>query len=425
VGKFSGDPSLTKEEIKRIETWVENGVPEGDRKDLPPLPRFTEGWRIARPDVVLTLPRAYRVPARGTIPYQYFTVDPGFDKDVWIRASEVRPGNPSVVHHVVVIVQPPGAPSPELTGGIGDPVAIGAPGTAPLEFPEGTARFVPAGSKLVFQMHYTPVGTEQIDRTSVGFVLADPGKVKRAMRAELAVNAKLRIPPGDPDHVATADHRIDQASFLYALFPHMHLRGRSFRIEAIFPDRYRQVLLEVPRYRFDWQNRYALAEPLYLPEGTVLHCEAHFDNSDLNLSNPDPRAEVRFGEQTWDEMLVGYFDVALADQDLRRGSPRVKAQGDGRFEVQFEYAAKPGTREVFLAGSFNKWSQAERKMDGPDARNVFRTRMVLPAGKHEYKFVLDGKQWQADPGNPLQAGIYHNSLLILPPRLRALPASNE
>jgi peroxiredoxin/mono/diheme cytochrome c family protein len=425
VGKFADNPSLSDSEIKLIETWVENGVPEGNAKDLPVPVQFADGWRIARPDLVLSMPRTYRVPARGTLPYQYFTVDPGFKEDKWIRAAEVRPGNPSVVHHVVVIVQPPGAPSPELSGGIGDPVAIGAPGTAPLSFPESTARYVPAGSKLVFQMHYTPTGVELIDRTSVGFAFADPKKVRRAMKAEMAVNFKLRIPPGDPDYVATADYRFDQGSILYALFPHMHLRGHSFRIEAIFPDKFRQVLLDVPRYRFDWQNRYALAEPLYLPEGTVLHCEAHFDNSDLNQSNPDPKTEVRFGEQTWDEMLVGYFDVALVDQDLRLGAPRVKTLGNGQYEVEFQYRAKPGTKEVSLAGSFNNWSKTANKMTGPDAQNLFTTKVLLKAGQHEYKFLLEGKDWRPDPGNLIQTGAYHNSLLSLPPKPRALPAAGE
>ena len=425
VGKFTDNPSLSDAEIKLIETWVDNGVPEGNAKDLPAPKKFADGWRIPRPDLVVTMPRTFRVPARGTLPYQYFTVDPGFKEDTWIRASEVRPGNPSVVHHVVVIVQPPGAPSPELTGGIGDPVAIGAPGTAPLNFPESTARLVPAGSKLVLQIHYTPTGVEQIDRTSVGFVFADPKKVQRAMKAEMAVNIKLRIPPGDPDYVATADYRFDQSCFLYALFPHMHLRGRAFRIEATFPDKFKQVLLDVPRYRFDWQNRYALAEPLYLPEGTVLHCEAHFDNSDLNQSNPDPKTEVRFGEQTWDEMLVGYFDVALVDQDLRLGTPAVKTLGDGQFEVEFSYRAKPGVKEIFLTGSFNNWSKTANKMIGPDSRNLFTTKVVLKPGKHEYKFLLEGKDFRPDPGNISQAGIYHNSLLTLPPKTKPLPATGE
>jgi peroxiredoxin/mono/diheme cytochrome c family protein len=420
VGKFVDDPSLSEAEVKLIEQWVENGVPEGDRKNLPKPAQFTDGWRIPKPDQILTMPKMYRVQAKGVLPYQYFTVDPGFMEDKWVRASEVRPGNPSVVHHVVVIVQPPGAPSPELTGGIGDPVAVGAPGTAPLNFPEGCARYIPAGSKLVFQIHYTPNGVEQIDRTSVGLVFADPKKVVRAMKAEIAVNVKFRIPPGDSNFIASADYRFDQEAILYSLFPHMHLRGKSFQIEAEYPDKRREVLLHVPRYRFDWQNRYALAEPLRVPEGTVLHCVAHFDNSVMNLSNPDPKVEVRFGEQTWNEMLVGYFDLALADQDLRLGLPKAKALSDDQYEVLFHYQAKPGTKFVYLAGEFNNWSTTDHKMDGPDAQNRFTSKQVLKAGSHQYKFVVDGKDWRYDPGNPRQVGMFNNSLLTLPPKLQAV-----
>ena len=301
VGKFADDPSLSAAEIELIEKWVQNGVPEGDRKDLPKPAQFTDGWRIPRPDLIVTMPKAFRVPASGTLPYQYFTIDPGFREDKWIKASEVRPGNPGVVHHVVVIVQPPGAPSPEATGGIGDPVAIGAPGATPLSFPEGTARYVPAGSRLVLQMHYTPNGAEQIDRTSIGLVFADPKKVVRAMKAEIAVNVKLH-PPGNPDYAATADYQLSQDVILCPVSAHA-FAGRIVPHRGDLPEQ------ATPGTARSASLPLRLAKPLCpggaiaAPEGTFLHCDAHFDNSDLNLSNPNPKAEVRFGVQTWDEML--------------------------------------------------------------------------------------------------------------------------
>src|SRR5207248_6825568 len=161
---------------------------------------------------------------------------------------------------------------------------------------------------LVFQMHYTPNGTPQSDRSEVGLVFADPKSVRKRVRSDMAINAKFLIPAGDADHVLRAAYRFGQDATVHALFPHMHLRGKSFRFEAAYPDGRREVLLDVPRYRFDWQNQYVLAEPKRMPEGTVLHCEGHFDNSAKNLSNPDPSRGVRFGEQTWDEMMDGYFD---------------------------------------------------------------------------------------------------------------------
>lgn len=413
-GTFADDSSLSADEMRLIETWVDNGAPEGDPRDLPEPLKLADGWRIGKPDLVLRMPRPFKVPATGVLPYQYFAVDPGFKEDRWVRASEVRPGCASVVHHVVIIVQAPGAPDPELEGGIGDPVAVGAPGTPPLVFPEGTARFVPAGSKLVFQMHYTPNGVAQEDQTSVGLIFADPKKVQKAMKADMAINFKLRIPPREANYQATADYKFRQDTIVYALYPHMHVRGKSFRFTAVYPDRKTEVLLDVPRYRFDWQNRYAFTKPKRIPEGSVLHCEASFDNSADNLSNPDPDREVRFGVQTWDEMLVGYFDMALEQQDLRLGLPKSKPLGEGRYEVTFRYKAPPGTKEVYLAGELNDWKPTGHKMTGPDAEGTFTTRLELKAGRYEYKYVLEGKNWRHDPGNPQQAGHYNNSVLRVP-----------
>lgn len=415
-GTFSNDPSLTDLETQLIDRWVQNGAPKGDLKDLPEPRAFAEGWRIPKPDLVLSMPTPHTVPPKGTLPYQYFTVDPGFQEDKWVQASEVRPGNPSVVHHVVVIIQPPGAPSPAERGGIGSPVAIGVPGSWPLIFPTGTARLVPAGSKLVFQMHYTPNGTAQTDQTRVGLVFADAKTVRRSIRSDMAINVELKIPPRAADYQALADYRFGQDALLYSLFPHMHLRGKTFRFTARYPDGKEEILLDVPRYRFDWQNQYVLAEPKRMPEGTVLKCEGHFDNSEANLNNPDPSATIRFGEQTWNEMLVGYFDVALADQDLRAGLPRIEPLKNGQYEILFHYQAPAGTKAVFLAGEFNDWKTDAHQMDGPDAKGLFTTKLTLKPGRYEYKYVLEGKTWRTDPANPRQAGYFHNSVLTVPGR---------
>jgi hypothetical protein len=201
----------------------------------------------------------------------------------------------------------------------------------------------------------------------------------------------------------------------------MHLRGKSFRFEATYPDGRREILLDVPRYDFDWQNNYVLAEPKRLPEGTVLHCYAHFDNSADNPSNPDPTATVTFGEQTKDEMLVGYLDVGLADQDLTVGAPVSRSLENGRHEVTFRYRAPDGTAAVYLAGTFNEWKPTGLKMEGPDSSGTFSTKLELPAGTHEYKFVIDGKKWREDPGNRRQTGFYHNSVLVLDERKADAP----
>ena len=283
----------------------------------------------------------------------------------------------------------------------------------PRILPEGVARLVPAGSRLMFQVHYTPRGIPQTDRSEIGLVFADPKTIRKEMTAIAAINMDLSIPAGSADYEAEADHRFNQDTIVYSLLPHMHLRGKSFRFEAVYPDGRREVLLDVPRYEFEWQNVYVLAQPKLMPEGSVLRCLARYDNSEGNPSNPDPKRTVTWGEQTHDEMLVGYVEVALADQNLALGEPTVQKRDDGRYDVTFRYRPPAGTASVYLAGGFNDWKPTALKMDGPDKSGEFQTKLTLDAGTHEYKYVLDGTKWRHDPGNRRQVGYYHNSVLEL------------
>ncbi len=409
-GSFSNDARLTPEEKHTIAAWVAAGTPEGDPSDLPEPAKYVEGWRIPAPDLRISLPKTVKIPAEGTMPYENFMVDPKLKTDVWVRASQVRPGNPSVVHHLVVFVIPPDQKGHE---GKIDFLAAYAPGMPPRIMPDGVAKLVPAGSKLMFQVHYTPKGSPQTDRSEIGLTFADPRSIRKEMTAISAINMGLEIPAGAPDFAVTADHRFGQDTLVYSLLPHMHLRGKAFRFEATYPDGKREVLLDVPRYEFEWQNVYVLSEPKLMPEGTVLHCLARYDNSSGNPSNPDPTRTVKWGEQTHDEMLVGYVEVALADQDLSLGDPTSRKLDDGRYEVTFRYRPPTGTKAVYLAGEFNEWKPADLKMDGPDDTGHFQFKQTLPAGRHEYKYVLEGTKWRHDPGNPRQAGDYHNSVVQL------------
>ena len=407
-GKFANDARMTEAEKKAVADWVAAGAPEGDPRDLPEPAKYVEGWRIPAPDLVVRMPKEVKIRAEGTMPYENFMIDPQLKQDVWVRASQVRPGNPSVVHHLVVFVLPPGVRDAEKKI---DFLAAYAPGMPPRILPDGAAKLVPAGSRLMFQIHYTPRGTPQTDKSEIGLVFADPKAVHKEMTAIAAINMKLRIPPGAADFPVTAEHRFGQDTLVYSLLPHMHLRGKSFRIEATYPDGRAETLLDVPRYEFEWQNVYVLAEPKLVPEGSVLRCLARYDNSSDNPSNPDPKATVTWGEQTREEMLVGYVEVALADQDLKLGGPTVKPLDDGRREVTFRYRPTDGSKAVYLAGTFNDWKPTALKMDGPDGSGTFATTLPLAPGHHEYKFVLDGTRWRHDPGTRGQAGFYNNSVL--------------
>ena len=412
-GKFANDARLTPLEKKAIADWVAGGSPEGNPKDLPPPVNYAEGWRIPSPDLVLEMPREVEIPAEGTMPYQNFLVDPRLTKDAWVRASQVRPGNPSVVHHLVIFILPPGARGVDGTGG--DFLAAYAPGMPPRILPEGVARRVPAGSKLYFQIHYTPRGTKQVDRSRIGLAFADPSTVRKELKAGMAIDFRLQIPPGASDYASRAVYKFDQGALLYSILPHMHLRGKSMRFEAEYPDGRREVLLDVPHYEFDWQNNYVLAEPRPMPEGTVLRCEGRFDNSFANPNNPNPRRTVTFGEQTNDEMLVGYLNFALMDQDLALGAPDARPLADGRFEVTFRYRPGSPTKTVALVGTFTKWKDKALPMEGPDPRGRYAVKVVLEPGTHEYKYLLDGDRYRQDPGNPEQMGYFHNSVLKLVP----------
>jgi mono/diheme cytochrome c family protein len=319
-GTFINDARLTGEEKQLISQWVRDGAPEGDSSELPPQPNFVEGWRIGQPDQVLYMSETpFNVPATGEVKYQYFVVDPGFNEDKWIQAAECRPDNRLVVHHIIVAVKPPsGDANADLHGLSSQWLAATAPGARPLILPEGMAKFVPAGSKLVFQMHYTPNGAPQTDRSSVGLIFADAAKVHKQVATQQASNRWFRIPANADNYEVSATYRFNKDSLMLAMFPHMHLRGKSFRYTAKYPDGSEEVLLDVPQYDFNWQNSYEFTEPKLMPAKTVLECVAHFDNSEFNLANPDPNVTVTWGDQTWEEMMIGYFDMALADQDLAK-----------------------------------------------------------------------------------------------------------
>jgi peroxiredoxin len=411
-GKFRNDAHLTEGEKRLIAAWVADGAPEGVagvRADLPPV---AEGsWRIPKPDLVVELPKPVDVPARGVLPYQYFVIDPRLDHDVWVRASQVRPGNPTVLHHLVVFVMPAGQRGFNPTDA--DFLAAYSPGMPPRELPAGTAKVIPAGAKLLVQAHYTSRGTPQTDRSVIGITFADPATVRKRMTSVAAINYKLRIPAGTADFQAVAEHRFNQDYILHALMPHMHLRGKSFRFEATYPDGRREILLDVPHYEFDWQNAYILDEPKPMHEGTIVRCMGHFDNSADNPNNPDPTRVVTFGEQTNDEMLIGYMDVALDYQDLSVGPPKVVARGDGQFDVTFRHRAPEDVKTVQLAASFNEDYSPVQKLDGPDAQGFFTTTVVVPAGRYKYKYVHDGQQYRHDPANWRQTGFFNDSDLMV------------
>ncbi|MCG8652929.1 MAG: redoxin domain-containing protein, partial [Pirellulales bacterium] len=313
-GQFSNDARLTDRERELIYTWIDNGMPEGDPADLPEPPKFVDGWSIPEPDQVIKMrDRPFQVPAEGVIDYQRFLVDPGWDEDKYIYAAEARPQNREVVHHILVYIVSPGSRRADLRR-----VLVGyAPGGVPVHFGDDIAIRVPAGSKLLFEMHYTPNGRKQSDLSYVGVCFAEKEDVNKELQGRLAINFRFEIPPGQAGHEVIAHYFARQDEMLLSMTPHMHLRGKSFRYQARYPDGRQEILLDVPKYDFNWQLKYVLREPKRIPRGTVIECRAVYDNSENNLSNPDPSRTVRWGDQTHDEMMIGFMSSIAADTTER------------------------------------------------------------------------------------------------------------
>jgi hypothetical protein len=315
---FRNDRRLSQKEIDTIAAWVEAGAPKGSDEDLPALPKFEQGWAIGKPDAVIALDEDVAVPADGVVPYKYLTVQTNFNEDRWVQAAEIRPGNRKVVHHIIVFVQEPGAKnelSGEGRGGRGFKLCGFAPGEQPKTFPAGTARLIKKGSKLTFQMHYTPNGEATTDRSYIGLIFSKTPVHKIALTGT-ATNARFVIPPGDGNYEVRSSWTATDDVRIIDLMPHMHVRGKDFTYTAVYPDGRSEVVLQVPKYDFNWQLLYQFKDPLFLPKGTRLDCVAHFDNSARNKYNPDPSKEVRWGDQTWEEMMIGWFDYILDKENL-------------------------------------------------------------------------------------------------------------
>lgn len=333
-GKFHNDPRLSQQEITKLVAWADTGAPAGNPKDAPRPLAFLEGWTIDKPDAIFEA-TAYQIPATGTLEYTYFIVPTGFKEDRWIAQAEVRPGNRAVVHHANVYIREPGSNwlreypmgklfVPEERGervGTGGSSSAGAsvreqviagfsPGRPAKQVPDGYAMLIPAGSDLVFQLHYTTNGKPTTDVTRIGFVFAKQTPTKRVIRVQ-ASNAGFVIPPGADDYPVTGSAALGVDAELLNVYPHMHLRGKSMVLSAVYPTGEREEFLRVPHYDFNWQLVYALSQPRILPKGTLLKADATFDNSPNNRTNPNPKAAVRWGDQSWDEMMVGFFDLAI------------------------------------------------------------------------------------------------------------------
>lgn len=374
-GRFANDASLTQVQIESLAVWADSGAPAGDPRDAPPERHWTQGWNIATPDTVVQMPHPVTIPARGDLEYTYEIAPTGFTEDRWVQISEIRPSSREHVHHAVLYIRPPDstwlrrAPvgTPFTASSLedvedrsqahwttSDMLLVYAPGSSPDQWPQGMAKFVPRGSDLVFQMHYTTNGRAARDRTSVGMIFSKAPPEQRVLTLQLT-NDRFAIPPGADDYRVEAHGTLPNDATLLSFFPHMHVRGKRFEYNVVHPDGAIEPLLAV-NYDFHWQLSYKLAMPRALKAGTVLQAVGYFDNSRNNPHNPDPNATVRWGDQTYEEMMVGFFDLAVpASVDkwqffIREGSSE-KSAVEKRAGENGTRSAKGSMRNLFNAGA--------------------------------------------------------------------------
>lgn len=325
-GHFSNDRSLTDDDYNTLLDWIDDGAVEGDKSKLPEARSFSKDWTIGAPDLVVKMEKAVEIPAETPelgVPYKYIWAGKPFEKETWIKSAEVRPDATEVVHHATAYIVPEGVkidlvnderPGEGTLADLSSPInslpylVAFVPGDNAFELNEGLAKRIPKGARILFEMHYTPNGKKQSDRTELGLVFADKPPEHEVL-ADGAINYWFSIPPGAPNHPVKAKTRkFRRDSMLLSMNPHMHYRGKSFKYELVEPSGKRTLLLDVPNYNFDWQTTYWLAEPIEIPKGSYIQCSATFDNSKDNPFNPDPTVRVTWGEQTWQEMMLASIE---------------------------------------------------------------------------------------------------------------------
>ncbi len=320
-GVFENERRLSDKEKETILSWIANGMPRGNPDVEPARKEWPDVWRIGQPDVVYSMERmlledeqlpekGYRVPREGVIDYQYFYTETNFAEDRWVRGMEVRPGAPDVVHHVLVVVHDPkkGKFNPRSRALLNF-FALAVPGDTPSLYPEGYAKRLPAGATVIFQMHYTPNGKERFDRSSVALIFSKEEPAFEVV-SDATINRRFKIPAGATNHEVRSTQFFREDTGLLALFPHMHTRGKDFQYIAHYPDGTKEELL-YSDYDFNWQESYTFLDPKPIPAGTKIECIGHYDNSAANPNNPDPDSPVYWGDQTFEEMFVGYYDMVV------------------------------------------------------------------------------------------------------------------
>ncbi len=306
---WMNDRSLSPADHLALITWLSGSKLEGSAPKEVSKPEPIPEWNIGKPDLILQLPKPIKVQATGFMDYEELSIDPGVSDEKWISAVEIRPTDPSVVHHVLVWAIPKGQKFDQALALSGF-FAGYVPGNSYQIFPSGFAKKFPANSRIVLQIHYTPNGKATEDQLKLGLKFADKPPVHE-LKMTAALKLGIKIPPGAERHEEVAIRNIPVNAKITAFMPHMHVRGVGYRYELKAPDGSRKTLLDIPNYDFNWQHLYRYKEPMPVVAGSQIIATAWYDNSATNRANPDPTKTVRWGDQTFDEMMLGYIEYYL------------------------------------------------------------------------------------------------------------------
>lgn len=459
VGEWANDSRLTQAQIDTIAAWVDGGATEGNAKDLPPAPQFIEGWAIGKPDLVISMPDEYTVEASGPDEYQYFDVPTNFTEDKYVQLAEARPGNRKIVHHIIAFIVPAGNPTlaqipkeqrdkavemslkntpfhrdgllirmkpdePVYNDGnlipanlkgfnnIDDFLTAYAPGSDYGSWPVGMAKRIPAGSILRLQIHYSKTaGIEQKDRSIVGLVFAKQPP-EQIMKTRAVSNVFFQIPPNSARTKVTAMWTPTVDVTIHALMPHMHFRGAAMEYKVDYPDGRSEMLLDVPRYSFSWQMTYRPKSPIRVPAGSKVQVTGYFDNSTKNKFNPDPTKAVRWGEPTYDEMMMGFMDyVAEKPLSVAKIDPQVFDTYVGKYDFgnnRSYFVVREGDRY------FGRGANSIKRQLFP----VSNTTFVVPEVESQITFVKDEK------GEVIELLYNQNERVIHCKRIKEAPATS-
>lgn len=402
-GQFANDSSLDREDLRTLVAWLDADAPRGDGDD--PLLKNAEAvpaseWPLGKPDLIFEMPHEVHIPAQGVLDYEYARVRYTGSEDMWVQAADILPGNRSVVHHALVFIEYPRHLKhlqPDNEGGLNGFFAAYVPGMHVGFYPKGTGKYVPAGSEFIFQMHYTTTGRAQTDRSSLGLYLCKT-KPAREYHHRSATNVDFAIAPRDPHSTTEASYEFERDAVLYELGPHMHLRGKEFRYELRYPDGKTDVLLSVPNYDFNWQTMYRLEKPVNVPAGSEIYCTGAFDNSANNPNNPDPNRTVYFGDQTFDEMFIGYIGYALKD----KGLAQEHETASGTTNMGVPITSETLVNTVWQTGRFKLFFFAGGEMRvGKMMKGTWRIdgdKLIIHVGREDHYVQIDGDQLLTDDG---------------------------